>query len=287
MMVNLNYVLKKAMNEKYAVAHFNIMNLEWAKAILETANETNTPVICALTDVVSSYFGGYKVAKVIVETLIETLNIKVPVVLHLDHGSFEGCLKCIECGFTSIMFDGSKLSIDENVKKTLELVRLAHEKNISVEAEVGSIGGTEDGITGLGEIANISHCIKLANTNIDALACGIGNIHGKYPADWKGLSFDTLSDIKKSLPDIPLVLHGGSGIPKEQIKNAISHGITKINVNTELHIAFATEIRKYIESNLDKIDKGYDLRNISKAGMLAIKNIVKEKMMLFGSLGKA
>lgn len=281
MLTNFKETLNKALKEHYAIAHFNVMNLEWAKAILEVANETKTPVIVALTDAVSTYFGGYEVAKSIVESLVKCLNVEVPITLHLDHGSYEGCLKCIECGFNSIMFDGSKLPIEENVEKTSSLVKLAHEKNMSVEGEVGSIGGSEDGIIGRGEIANVDDCIKLANTGIDALACGIGNIHGKYPDNWKGLSFETLSNIREKLPNMPLVLHGGSGIPEDQIKKAISLGISKINVNTELHLAFAKATRKYFEEKKDLIDKGYDIRNITRDGVIEIKQIVKSKLKLF------
>lgn len=283
MLTNFRESLNKALKEHYAVAHFNVMNLEWAKAILEVTKETKTPMIIALTDAVSTYFGGYAVAKNLVETLVKEFDVQVPITMHLDHGSFEGCLKCIECGFNSIMFDGSKLPIDENVKKTSELVKLAHAKSMSVEAEVGSIGGSEDGVVGRGEIANPDDCIKLANTGIDALACGIGNIHGKYPDNWKGLSFDTLSSIREKLPDMPLVLHGGSGIPEEQIKKAISLGISKINVNTELHLAFAEATRKYFEDKKDLIDKGYDIRSITKDGIENIKRTVKSKIELFGS----
>ena len=283
MLINFNDTLKNALDKKYAVAHFNIMNLEWAKSILEVANEMNTAVILALTDVVSKYFGGYKVARDMVYDLVEALDIKVPITMHLDHGSYEGCKKCIECGFTSIMFDGSKLPIEENIKKTSELVKLAHEKNMSVEAEVGSIGGVEDGVAGLGEIARVEDCVKLTETGIDALACGIGNIHGKYPSNWQGLSFDTLKNIRETLPNMPLVLHGGSGIPEDQIKKAISLGINKINVNTELHLAFSEGVRKYIEEGKDKIDKGYDIRSLSEYGINNLKSIVRSKIALFSA----
>lgn len=286
MLTNFRESLNRALKEHYAIAHFNVMNLEWAKSILEVANETKTPTIIALTDAVSTYFGGYSVCKDLVESLVRNLGVTVPITLHLDHGSYEGCLKCIECGFNSIMFDGSKLPIEENVKKTTELVKLAHEKNMTVEAEVGSIGGVEDGIVGKGEIANPEDCIKLANIGIDALACGIGNIHGKYPENWEGLSFETLSNIREKIPNLPLVLHGGSGIPEEQIKKAISLGISKINVNTELHLSFAEALRKYIEDKKDLIDKGYDIRNITKDSIANIKQTIKTKMELFGSLSK-
>lgn len=286
MLVNLVPLLKKASENKYAVAHINMLNLEWAKATLEVARDTHTPVIVALTDAVSTYFGGYAVMSDLIRSLIKNLAVDVDVAIHLDHGSYEGCLKCIDAGFTSIMFDGSKLSLDENIKKTSELVKLSHDKGMSIEAEVGAIGGTEDGIVGRGEIADPNDCKTIASLGIDALACGIGNIHGKYPENWEGLSFDILTEIKETVNDTPLVLHGGSGIPVDMIKKAISLGITKINVNTELHLAFCDATRKYFEAEKDKVGKGYDIRNISKDGIDAIKYTVKNKFEIFGSLGK-
>ena len=286
MLLNIKPLLEKARDGKYAIAHINILNLEWARATIEVAKETNTPVILAMSDAVAPYFGGHAVMRNMVATLIETLDAKVPIAIHLDHGSYDGCLKSIDCGFTSIMFDGSKLTLDENIKKTSELVKLAHEKGVSVEAEVGSIGGVEDGVVGVGEIADPNECKTISNLGIDALACGIGNIHGKYPENWKGLNFEVLKKIKEEVGDMPLVLHGGSGIPDDMIKKAISLGICKINVNTDLHLAFAGAVRKYIEDGKDKIGKGYDVRNLSKDGIEAIKNTVKSKFELFGSLGK-
>lgn len=284
---NIIPLLKKAKNEKYAVAHINILNLEWAKAILLTAKETRTPVILGVSEAPVPYMGGFVAIKYMVEGLIKSLDIDVPVSLHLDHGSYDGALMAIDAGFTSVMFDGSKLSFEENIKKTTELVKIAHKNNISVEAEVGAVGGEEDGIIGNGELADIEECKKFVETGIDALAAGIGNIHGIYPANWKGLSFDTLKSIKENVKDIPLVLHGGSGINADMIKKAISLGICKINVNTELHIAFCDALRKYFEDGKDKIGKGYDIRNITRDGIEGIKNTVKGKFELFGSLGKA
>lgn len=287
MLLNIKPLLEKAKKGKYAVGHFNILNLEWAKTILLTAKETHTPVILGVSEAPVPYMGGFIAIRYMVEGLIKSLDIDVPVALHLDHGSFDGALKAIDAGFTSVMFDGSKLSLDDNIKKTSELVNLAHGKGISVEAEVGAVGGEEDGVIGNGELADPNECKRFVDTGIDALAAGIGNIHGKYPANWKGLSFETLNAIKEKVGDTPLVLHGGSGIPKDMIRKAIELGVCKVNVNTELHIAFCDATRKYFEEGKDKIGKGYDIRNITAGGIKGISDTVKEKMELFGSLGKA
>lgn len=287
MLLNIKPLLEKAKKGKYAVGHFNILNLEWAKTILLTAKETRTPVILGVSEAPVPYMGGFIAIRYMVEGLIKSLDIDVPVALHLDHGSFDGALKAVDAGFTSVMFDGSKLSLDENIKKTIELVKLAHSKDISVEAEVGAVGGEEDGVIGNGELADPNECKKFVDTGIDVLAAGIGNIHGKHPSNWKGLNFETLKAIKEKVGDIPLVLHGGSGIPKDMIRKAIELGVCKVNVNTELHIAFCDATRKYFEEGKDKIGKGYDIRNITAGGIKGISDTVKEKMELFGSLGKA
>lgn len=287
MLTKMNSLLEKARDEKYAVGHFNILNLEWAKTILLTANETRTPVILGVSEVPVPYMGGFVAIKYMVEGLIKSLNIDVPVVLHLDHGSFDGAMKAIDAGFTSVMFDGSKLSLDENIKKTKELVEIAHKKGVSVEAEVGAVGGEEDGVIGNGELADPNECKTFSDTGIDALAAGIGNIHGKYPANWKGLNFDVLKAIKEKIGDKPMVLHGGSGIPSDMIKTAISLGVCKVNVNTELHLAFCDATREYFIEGKDKIGKGYDIRNITASGIEAMKKTIIGKMELFGSIGKA
>ncbi|EYE87547.1 fructose-bisphosphate aldolase [Fervidicella metallireducens AeB] len=287
MLVSAKEMLKKAKKERYAVGQFNINNLEWTKAILLTAEENKSPVILGVSEGAGKYMGGYNTVVGMVNGLIRDLNITVPVALHLDHGSYEGVLKVIEAGFSSVMFDGSHYPIEENIEKTKEIIRIASEKGISVEAEVGSIGGEEDGVVGAGELADPSECKAIAELGVTMLAAGIGNIHGKYPANWKGLSFETLEAIKDATGDMPLVLHGGTGIPEDMIKRAISLGVAKINVNTECQLAFAAATRKYIESEKDLEGKGFDPRKLLAPGFEAIKATVKEKMELFGSINKA
>lgn len=287
MLVSATEMLKKAKAGHYAVGQFNINNLEWTKSILLTAQELNSPVILGVSEGAGKYMTGFKTVAAMVKAMIEELNITVPVALHLDHGSYEGCLKCVEAGFSSIMFDGSHYPIDENVAKTTELVQLAHDKGISIEAEVGSIGGEEDGVVGMGECADPNECKSIADLGIDMLAAGIGNIHGKYPANWAGLSFETLDAIQQLTGDMPLVLHGGTGIPEDMIKKAISLGVAKINVNTECQLSFADATRKYIEAGKDLEGKGFDPRKLLAPGAEAIKATVKEKMELFGSVNKA
>ncbi|MCL2718551.1 MAG: class II fructose-1,6-bisphosphate aldolase [Lachnospiraceae bacterium] len=287
MLVSAKEMLQKAKAGQYAVGQFNINNLEWTKAILQTAQECNSPVILGVSEGAAKYMSGYNTVVGMVVNMIKDLNITVPVALHLDHGSFDHCYKCIEAGFSSVMFDGSHYPIDENVAKTKQLVADANAKGISVEAEVGSIGGEEDGVVGTGDIADPQECKAIADLGIDFLAAGIGNIHGKYPANWAGLSFDTLDEIQKLTGDMPLVLHGGTGIPLEMIKKAISLGVAKINVNTECQLAFADATRKYIEAGKDLEGKGFDPRKLLAPGVEAIKASVKEKMEIFGSIGKA
>ena len=287
MLVPAKEMLDKARAGKYAVGHFNINNLEWTKAILQTAQELKSPVILGVSEGAGKYMTGYKTIVGMVNGMLEELNITVPVALHLDHGSYEGCLKCIEAGFSSVMFDGSHYPIAENVEKTSELVKICHEKGMSIEAEVGAIGGEEDGVIGAGECADPNECKAIADLGVDFLAAGIGNIHGKYPANWPGLSFETLTAVKEKVGELPLVLHGGTGIPADQIKKAISLGVSKINVNTECQIAFAEATRKYIEEGKDQQGKGFDPRKLLAPGTEAIKVTVKEKMELFGSVGKA
>ena len=287
MLVTAKEMLEKARDGKYAVGHFNINNLEWTKAILQTAEELRSPVILGVSEGAGKYMGGYKTVVGMVNGMLEELNITVPVALHLDHGSYEGCLKCIEAGFSSIMFDGSHYPIEENVEKTKELIRICREKGMSLEAEVGAIGGEEDGVVGMGECADPNECKMIADLGVDMLAAGIGNIHGKYPANWKGLSFETLAAVKEAVGDMPLVLHGGTGIPEDMIKKAISLGVAKINVNTECQLAFAAATRKYIEAGKDLEGKGFDPRKLLAPGFDAIKETVKTKMELFGSVGKA
>lgn len=287
MLVNATEMLKKAKAEGYAVGQFNINNLEWTKAVLLTAQECNSPVILGVSEGAGKYMTGYKTVAAMVKAMIEELGITVPVALHLDHGSYEGAKKCIEAGFSSIMFDGSHYPIEENVAKTKELVELAHSLGISVEAEVGSIGGEEDGVVGKGEVADANECKMIADLGIDFLAAGIGNIHGKYPANWQGLDFEALEAIKNATEGMPLVLHGGTGIPADMIKKAISLGVAKINVNTECQLSFAAATREYIEAGKDQQGKGYDPRKLLAPGTEAIKATVKEKMELFGSVGKA
>ncbi len=287
MLVSAKEMLDKAKAGHYAVGQFNINNLEWTKAILLTAQECNSPVILGVSEVAGKYMTGYKTIVGMVNGMIEGLGITVPVALHLDHGSFDHCVKCIEAGFSSVMFDGSHFSIDENVEKTKEIVALAHAKGVSVEAEVGSIGGEEDGVVGAGECADPKECKAIADLGIDFLAAGIGNIHGKYPENWAGLSFETLDAIQQLTGDMPLVLHGGTGIPTEMIQKAISLGVAKINVNTECQLSFAAATREYIEAGKDQQGKGFDPRKLLAPGTEAIKATVKEKMEIFGSVGKA
>ena len=287
MLVSAKEMLDKAKAGHYAVGQFNINNLEWTKSILLTAEECKSPVILGVSEGAGKYMTGYKTVAAMVKAMIEELNITVPVALHLDHGSYEGCLKCVEAGFSSIMFDGSHYAIDENVAKTTELVELAHKNGMSIEAEVGSIGGEEDGVIGKGECADPEECKRIADLGVDMLAAGIGNIHGKYPANWEGLSFETLDAIQQLTGTMPLVLHGGTGIPEDMIKKAISLGVAKINVNTECQLSFADATRKYIEAGKDLEGKGFDPRKLLAPGADAIKATVKEKMELFGSVGKA
>ena len=287
MIVSATEMLKKAVESKYAVGQFNINNLEWTKAILLTAQENNSPVILGVSEGAGKYMTGFKTVAAMVKAMIEELNITVPVALHLDHGTYEGCYKCIEAGFSSVMFDGSHFPIEENIAKTSELVKVCHEKGLSIEAEVGSIGGEEDGVIGAGEIADPNECKKIADLGVDFLAAGIGNIHGKYPANWKGLDFDALAKTKELIGNLPLVLHGGTGIPSDMIQKAISLGVAKINVNTECQLYFQEATRKYIEEGKDLEGKGFDPRKLLAPGFEAIKVIVKEKMELFGSINKA
>ena len=287
MLVSAKEMLNKAKAGHYAVGQFNINNLEWTKSILLAAEETRSPVILGVSEGAGKYMTGYKTVVGMVNGMLEELNISVPVALHLDHGSYEGCYKCIEAGFSSIMFDGSHYPIEENVEKTKELVKVATGKGMSIEAEVGSIGGEEDGVIGKGECADPEECKAVADLGVTMLAAGIGNIHGKYPENWEGLSFDTLDAIQQLTGDMPLVLHGGTGIPDDMIKKAISLGVAKINVNTECQLAFAAATREYIEAGKDLEGKGFDPRKLLAPGAEAIKATVKEKMELFGSVGKA
>ena len=286
-LVSAKEMLQKAKAGHYAVGQFNINNLEWTKAILLTAEECKTPVILGVSEGAGKYMTGYKTVVGMVNGMLEELNITVPVALHLDHGSYEGAKKCIEAGFSSIMFDGSHLPFEENVEKTKELVAICNEKGMSIEAEVGSIGGEEDGVVGMGECADPQECKAIADLGVTMLAAGIGNIHGKYPENWAGLQFDVLDDIQKLTGEMPLVLHGGTGIPEDMIKKAISLGVSKINVNTECQISFAEATRKYIEAGKDLEGKGFDPRKLLAPGAEAIKATVKEKMEIFGSIGKA
>ena len=287
MLVSAEEMLKKAKAGHYAVGQFNINNLEWTKSILLTAQELKSPVILGVSEGAGKYMCGYKTIVGMVNGMIEELGITVPVALHLDHGSYEGAKACINAGFSSIMFDGSHYPIEENVAKTKELVAVCKEKGMSLEAEVGSIGGEEDGVIGMGECADPNECKMIADLGVDMLAAGIGNIHGKYPANWPGLSFETLAAVKEKIGDMPLVLHGGTGIPADMIKKAISLGVSKINVNTECQLSFADATRKYIEAGKDLEGKGFDPRKLLAPGFEAIKATVKEKMELFGSVGKA
>ncbi len=286
-LVNAKEMLTKAKEGHYAVGQFNINNLEWTKAILQTAQELNSPVILGVSEGAGKYMCGYKTIVGMVNGMIEGLGITVPVALHLDHGSYEGALACIEAGFSSIMFDGSHYPIEENIQKTKELIKICEEKNLSLEAEVGAIGGEEDGVIGAGECADPEECKMIADLGVTMLAAGIGNIHGKYPANWQGLSFETLDAIQKLTGKMPLVLHGGTGIPADMIKKAIDLGVSKINVNTECQLAFTAAVRKYIEAGKDLEGKGFDPRKVLAPGVEAIKETVKEKMELFGSVNKA
>ncbi len=287
MLVSAKDMLTKAKAGHYAVGHFNINNLEWAKAVLLTAEELRSPVILGVSEGAGKYMCGYKTIVGMVNGMLECLNITVPVALHLDHGSYEGALACVEAGFSSIMFDGSHYPIAENIEKTKELVRIANEKGLSLEAEVGAIGGEEDGVVGMGECADPDECKAIADLGVTMLAAGIGNIHGKYPANWPGLRFDVLEKVQEKTGAMPLVLHGGTGIPADMIKEAISLGVSKINVNTECQLAFAEATRKYIEAGKDLEGKGFDPRKLLAPGFEAIKATVREKMELFGSVGKA
>lgn len=287
MLVSAKEMLQKAKAGHYAVGQFNINNLEWTKSILLTAQECNSPVILGVSEGAGKYMGGYKTVVGMVNGMLEELNITVPVALHLDHGSYEGCMKCIEAGFSSIMYDGSHSPIEENVANTKKLIEICEEKGMSLEAEVGSIGGEEDGVVGMGECADPEECKKIADLGVTMLAAGIGNIHGKYPENWAGLSFETLDAVKKLTDPMPLVLHGGTGIPTDMIQKAISLGVAKINVNTECQLAFAAATRKYIEEGKDLQGKGFDPRKLLAPGAEAIKETVKEKMEIFGSIGKA
>ncbi len=287
MLVSAKEMLEKARDGHYAVGQFNINNLEWTKSILLTAEELRSPVILGVSEGAGKYMTGYKTVVGMVNGMLEELKITVPVALHLDHGSYEGALKCIEAGFSSVMFDGSHYPIEENVAKTTELVKICAQKGLSLEAEVGSIGGEEDGVIGGGEVADPDECKKIADLGVTMLAAGIGNIHGKYPANWPGLRFDALEAIKAKTGNMPLVLHGGTGIPEDMIKKAIDLGVAKINVNTECQLAFAAATREYIEAGKDQQGKGFDPRKLLAPGAEAIKATVKEKMELFGSVGKA
>lgn len=288
MLVSAKEMLNKAREGKYAVGQFNINNLEWTKAILLTVQENNSPVILGVSEGAGRYMTGFKTVSAMVSAMIEELNITVPVALHLDHGTYELAKECIEAGFSSVMFDGSHYPIDENIEKAKELVAICNEKGLSLEAEVGSIGGEEDGVIGSGEVADPKECKQIADLGVTMLAAGIGNIHGKYPDNWAGLNFDALAKIEGEVgSNMPLVLHGGTGIPEDMIKKAISLGVAKINVNTELQLAFADATRKYIESGKDLEGKGFDPRKIIAPGFEAIKASVKEKIDLFGSVNKA
>ncbi len=287
MLVSAKDMLQKAKAGKYAVGQFNINNLEWTKAVLLTAQENQSPVILGVSEGAGKYMTGFKTVAAMVKAMLEELNITVPVALHLDHGGYEGAKKAIDAGFSSVMFDGSHYDIEENVEKTKEIISIAHAKGISVEAEVGSIGGEEDGVVGAGEVADPDECKRIADLGVDMLAAGIGNIHGKYPANWAGLNFQVLAEIQEKTGTMPLVLHGGTGIPEDMIKTAISLGVSKINVNTECQLSFADATRKYVEAGKDLEGKGFDPRKLLKPGTDAIMATVKEKIELFGSVNRA
>ena len=286
-LVNVKEMMTKAEQGHYAIGHFNINNLEWTKSILQVAEETKTPVILGVSEGAVKYMCGFKVVADMVKAMIESLKITVPVALHLDHGSYDGAKAALAAGFSSVMFDGSHYPIEENIAKTREIIELANSLGCTVEAEVGAIGGEEDGVVGNGEVADPKECALIASLGVDMLAAGIGNIHGKYPENWKGLDFDTLAKIKDKVGHMPLVLHGGTGIPAEMIQKAISLGVCKINVNTECQLAFQEETRKYIEAGKDLTGKGFDPRKLLAPGCEGIKRVVREKIELFGSLGKA
>ena len=287
MVISAKEMLQDARAGHYAVAQMNINNLEWTKSVLQVAQELNSPMILGVSEGAGKYMGGYKAIVGMTNGMLEEMGITVPVALHLDHGSYEHCYKCMDAGFMSVMFDGSHYPIDENVAKTKELVEECHKRGVSLEAEVGAIGGEEDGVIGMGECADPEECKKIADLGVDFLAAGIGNIHGKYPANWQGLSFETLEAVKAKVGDMPLVLHGGTGIPEDMIKKAISLGVAKINVNTENQLAFAAAVRKYIEEGKDLEGKGFDPRKLLAPGAEAIKDVVRTKLELFGSIGKA
>jgi fructose-bisphosphate aldolase class II len=287
MLQSAKSILVKAQAEGYAVGQFNIHNLEWMKTVLLVAEEQKSPVILGISAGAAKRMTGYRTVADMAKDMMESLDITVPVVLHLDHGTYDACKKCVEAGFSSVMFDGSSYEIEENRKKTKELIDLCQAKGISVEAEVGSIGGEEEGISGKGECADPEECRMIGDLGVSMLAAGIGNIHGQYPEDWQGLSFPTLKAIRNATGDLPLVLHGGTGIPESMIREAISLGVAKINVNTECQLAFAKGVRTYIEEKMDRIEKGYEMRKLMDSGMEELGNAVKEKMELFGSIGKA
>lgn len=287
MLVSAKEMLQKAKAGHYAVGQFNINNLEWTKAILLTAQENNSPVILGVSEGAGKYMCGYKTVAAMVKAMIETLGITVPVALHLDHGSYEGAFSAMEAGFSSVMFDGSHYAIDENIQKTKEVISAAAKLGVSVEAEVGAIGGEEDGVVGGGEVADPDECASIAGLGVDMLAAGIGNIHGVYPDNWTGLNFDVLAKIQEKTGTMPLVLHGGTGIPEEMVRKAISLGVSKVNVNTECQLSFAAATRKYIEEGKDRQGKGFDPRKLLAPGFEAIKATVKEKMELFGSVNRA
>ena len=287
MLVSAKEMLQKAREGKYAVGQFNINNLEWTKAVLLTAEEMKSPVILGVSEGAGKYMTGFGTVAAMVKAMISEMNITVPVALHLDHGTYDGCYKCIKAGFSSIMFDGSHYPIAENVEKTTELVHVAHQLGLSIEAEVGSIGGEEDGVVGMGECADPDECKQIADLGVDMLAAGIGNIHGKYPENWPGLSFETLAAVNEKVGEMPLVLHGGTGIPADMIKKAISLGVAKINVNTECQLSFAAATREYVEAGKDQQGKGFDPRKLLAPGAEAIKATVREKIELFGSANKA
>ena len=287
MLVSAKEMLTKAKAGKYAVGQFNINNLEWTKAVLLTAQECNSPVILGVSEGAGKYMCGYNTVVGMVKGMLETLNITVPVALHLDHSSYEGALKAMEDGFSSVMFDGSHYAIEENIEKTKEIIRIAGEKGISVEAEVGAIGGEEDGVVGGGEVADPAECKQIADLGVTMLAAGIGNIHGKYPANWKGLNFDVLARIQEKTGALPLVLHGGSGIPADMVRKAITLGVSKVNVNTECQIAFTEATKQYFAEGKDQLSKGFTPRAMLAPGLEATKRVCIEKMELFGSLGKA
>ncbi|MBM7453128.1 fructose-bisphosphate aldolase class II [Acholeplasma morum] len=286
-LVSAKEMLLKARDGGYGVAQININNLEWTKATLQVAQELQSPIILGVSEGAAKYMGGYRLVMAMVRELHDAMGMTVPVAVHLDHGTYEGAYKALEAGFTSIMFDGSHYSIEENVAKTKEIVEACHARGVSVEAEVGSIGGEEDGVIGAGELADPKECALIASLGVDLFAAGIGNIHGKYPANWKGLNFEVLAAVQEATNRVPLVLHGGTGIPSEMIQKAISLGVTKINVNTELQLVFAAAIRKYIEAGKDLEAKGFDPRKLLAPGVEAIKAIVREKLTMFGSVGKA